>query len=79
VNSNPAHRTLLLHPLVYRTNGSTKHGQLRNDTENPPQSPEPNRRCMAKSLKQKNTPQNKPKQKLTEKQDEKIAGEKKYF
>jgi hypothetical protein len=34
---------------------------------------------MAKSLKQKNTPRNKPKQKLTEKPREKIAGEKKYL
>jgi hypothetical protein len=34
---------------------------------------------MAKSLKQKNTPRNKPKQKLTEKPREKIAGEKIYL
>jgi hypothetical protein len=34
---------------------------------------------MVKTLKQKNTLQDKPKQKLTEKPREKIAGEKKYF
>jgi hypothetical protein len=34
---------------------------------------------MVKTLKQKNAPQNKPKQKLTEKPIEKIAGEKKIF